>query len=65
MKNVLVVYYTQTGQAKQALDSVLKPFKENQTYQIDYLLIQPKKKFPYPWSYTEFFDAFPETVHGI
>lgn len=65
MKKVLVVYYTQTGQAKQALDSVLKPFEENTNYEIDYLLIKPKNKFPYPWSYTQFFDIFPETVHGV
>lgn len=65
MKKILVVYYTQTGQAKLALDATLKPFTENSNYQLDYLLIKPKKSFPYPWSYTEFFDAFPETVHGI
>ena len=65
MKKVLVVYFTQTGQAKQALDATLKPFEENKNYQLDYLLVKPKKTFPYPWSYTEFFDIFPETVHGI
>lgn len=65
MKKVLVVYYTQTGQAKQALDATLIPFEENENYQLDYLLVKPKKTFPYPWSYTEFFDIFPETVHGI
>ena len=65
MKRVLVVYFSQTGQAKQAVDAVLKPFEENINYQIDYLLIKPKKVFPYPWSYTEFFDIFPETVHGV
>jgi hypothetical protein len=65
MKKVLVVYYSQTGQAKQALDSVLKPFEENTNYAVDYLLIKPKHTFPYPWSYTQFFDVFPETVHGI
>lgn len=65
MKKILVVYYTQTGQAKLALDATLKPFTENSNYQIDYLLIKPKKAFPYPWKYTEFFDVFPETVHGI
>lgn len=64
-EKILVVYYTQTGQAKLALDATLKPFTENSNYQLDYLLIKPKKSFPYPWSYTEFFDAFPETVHGI
>jgi hypothetical protein len=65
MKKVLVVYYTQTGQAKQALDASLKSFTENNNYQVDHLLIKPKKTFPYPWSYTQFFDVFPETVHGI
>jgi hypothetical protein len=65
MKKVLVVYYTQTGQAKQALDATLKSFEENKNYQLDYLLVKPKNAFPYPWSYTQFFDAFPETVNGI
>jgi hypothetical protein len=65
MKKVLVIYFTQTGQAKQSLDAVLKPFEENTNYQLDHLLIKPKKPFPYPWSYTQFFDAFPETVNGI
>ncbi|MES2565437.1 MAG: dialkylresorcinol condensing enzyme DarA [Bacteroidota bacterium] len=65
MKKVLVVYYSQTGQAKSVLDAVLKPLKENKNYYLDYLLIQPKKSFPYPWSYTQFFDVFPETVQGV
>lgn len=65
MKKVLVIYFTQTGQAKQALDAVLNPFAENTDYQLDHLLIKPKKPFPYPWSYTQFFDVFPETVNGI
>ncbi|MDF2451251.1 MAG: dialkylresorcinol condensing enzyme DarA [Bacteroidota bacterium] len=65
MKKVLVIYYSQTGQAKSAMDSVLKPFEENKNYQLDYLLVKPKKSFPYPWSYTQFFDVFPETVQGI
>lgn len=65
MQKVLVIYYSQTGQAKQALDAVLKPFEENRNWQIDYVVIKPKKEFPYPWSYTQFFDVFPETVQGV
>jgi len=65
MKKILVVYFTQTGQAKKALDGVLKPFIDNSNYQLQYHLVKPKKTFPYPWKYTEFFDAFPETVNGI
>jgi hypothetical protein len=65
MKKILVIYFSQTGQAKQALDATLKPFTESSQYQIDYHLIKPKKTFPYPWSYMQFFDAFPETVRGV
>ncbi len=65
MRHLLVVYFSQTGQAKQALDNALKPFEENPDYKVHYHLVKPKKKFPYPWKYTEFFDAFPETVNGI
>lgn len=65
MRHLLVVYFSQTGQAKQALDATLDPFENNPEYQLHYHLVKPKKQFPYPWRYTEFFDAFPETVHGI
>lgn len=65
MKNILVVYFTQTGQARKALDATLSEFNNHANYQIDYLLIKPKNSFPYPWSYTEFFDVFPETVNGV
>jgi len=65
MKKILVIYFSQTGQAKQALDATLKPFTDSSQYQIDYHLIKPKNAFPYPWSYMQFFDAFPETVRGV
>lgn len=64
MKNVLVIYFSQTGQAKTVLDATLQPFSESNEYQLHYHLIQPQKAFPYPWSYTQFFDVFPETIHG-
>lgn len=65
MKHILVLYYSQTGQAKQALDATLKPFEEHRDYTLHYHLIKPTHSFPYPWKYTQFFDAFPETVNGI
>ena len=65
MKKILVIYYTQTGQAKKAVDSVLKPFENKPEYSIHYELIKPKSALPYPWKYSEFFDVFPENVHGI
>jgi len=65
MKKILVIYFTQTGQAKTAIDSVLKPFSGNSDYEIDYELISPKQQLSYPWGYQEFMDAFPENVFGI
>lgn len=65
MKHILIIYYSQTGQAKAALDATLMPFAINAEYVLHYQLIKPKNKFPYPWKYIEFFDAFPETVHGV
>ncbi len=63
MKRILVIYYTQTGQLKSALNSTLTPLEQAGVF-IEYLHIKPKKAYPYPWSYIEFFDIFPETVHG-
>ena len=65
MKKILVIYFTQTGQAKLAINAVLKPFLDNPDYKVDYELIKPKKQLPYPWKYSEFFDVFPENVHAI
>lgn len=65
MKKILVIYFSQTGQAKRAIDAVLKPFNNPDLFQIDYELIQPKVPFQYPWKYSVFMDAFPENVFGI
>jgi hypothetical protein len=65
LKKILVIYFTQTGQARQAIDAVLKPFQNNPAYTIHYELIKPKQTFPYPWKFVEFCDVFPENVHAV
>jgi hypothetical protein len=65
LKNILVIYFTQTGQAKQAIDAVLKPFENNPEYKIHYERIREKEPFPYPWKFSVFCDAFPENVQGV
>lgn len=65
MKKILVIYFTQTGQAKQAIDAVLKPLSGSSNYEIHYELIKPKKPLNFPWKFLEFMDAFPENVQGI
>jgi len=64
MKKVLVIYYTQTGQLHKAVKSTLAPLEKDDTVSISYLHIKPATPYPFPWSYMEFFDIFPETVQG-
>ncbi len=65
MKKVLVIYFTQSGQLNKAVRSTLKNFENNPEIEIYYENINPVNPFPFPWTYMQFFDAFPETVFGI
>ena len=62
MKRILVVYYTQSGQLKEIIDSVLSPLTE---VTIDFLPIDTAKPFPFPWTGEAFFGAFPESYLQI
>lgn len=64
MKKVLVVYYSQTGQLKEIADNCLLPLVESDQVQVDFLNVQTKEKFPFPWTSQEFFGVFPETVYN-
>ncbi|HXS35404.1 MAG TPA: hypothetical protein VN721_01790 [Flavipsychrobacter sp.] len=61
--NILVLYYSQTGQLRQILDSIIQDIKGEA--EIDYAAIEPLKPFPFPWNAYNFFDAMPETVARI
>ena len=63
-KKVLVIYYTQTGQIKRIIDSVFSGFQDS-GIEIDYAELKPQPAFPFPWSYDEFFQIFPESIKGI
>jgi len=60
---VLVLYYTQTGQLRQILDSVVSGITD--IVDIEYAAIQPETLFPFPWTALQFFDAMPETVEHL
>ena len=63
MKKVLVLYYSQSGQMKRMVDSVTAPLKESAEVKVDYRKIEPVNKYPYPWPFYPFFDAFPEAIY--
>ncbi len=64
MKNVLVIYFTQTGQIQKAAKATLKNLENDPEIKLHYHEVKPKVAFPYPWTYMEFFNAFPETVQS-
>lgn len=57
---ILVLYYTQTGQLRQILDSIFSGIRDK--VEIEYVTIEPVEPFPFPWTALSFFDAMPETV---
>jgi hypothetical protein len=59
-KKILVLYYTQTGQLRQILDSILSGIAGKAD--VYYAQIEPVAPFPFPWTALQFFDAMPETV---
>ena len=63
MKRVLVLYYSQSGQMQKMVNSVIAPLQTSDDIQVDYHKINPVKKYPYPWPFYPFFDAFPEAIY--
>jgi hypothetical protein len=65
MKNVLVIYYSQSGQLKSIAQNIAQPFLNSQDIKVTFHEIKLEKPFPFPWNKTSFFDAFPETFLQI
>jgi len=65
MKNVLVVYYSQSGQLLEIAKNVTKELRESEEVNLSFYEIKLKEDFPFPWSKNEFYDAFPETFLQI
>lgn len=64
MKEVLVVYYSQTGQLFDILQNVISTIEDQQVH-ITYHQIIPKKGYDFPWMKNKFFDVFPESFLQI
>lgn len=64
-KKILVVYYTQSGQLLDVVNSVISPLEKEGEYSIVYEELKPDPPFPFPWPSDDFFQAMPECVRGI
>lgn len=65
-KNILVTYYTQSGQLEDIVKNLTQPFRDNnEEIKVTYYRIQPKKDFPFPWPSDVFYNTFPESYLQI
>lgn len=65
MKNVIVIYYTQSGQLEKIAHNIAKPLLNDQEISVTFYNIEMEKPFPFPWPKADFFDAFPESFLQI
>ena len=62
MKKVLVIYQSQTGQLKRVVESFVSKLADEEI-QVHVRAIEPIEKLPYPSTFYQFADEFPEAVH--
>lgn len=65
MKNVLVIYYSQSGQLQSIAKKIAQPLLNSEEIKVVFHEIQLENPFPFPWDKTSFFDAFPESFLQI
>ncbi len=64
MKEVLIIYYSQTGQLTEILENIASTISD-ENVNVSYYEIKPKNEFPFPWNEKEFYNAFPESFLQI
>lgn len=63
MKRVLVIHYSQTGQLRDIVDAVIAPLRANAQIEVRTAQLKPVKPYPFPWSFWQFFNTFPECIY--
>ena len=63
MKRILAVYYSQTGQLGEIMDSILAPLRASSECSVTVARLMPKQPYGFPWSFWGFFDTLPECVY--
>lgn len=60
---ILVLYYSQSGQLGDILNSIVSDIRDKAD--IDYAQILPVQAYDFPWKASKFFDTMPETVQHL
>ena len=61
MNNVLVIYYSQSGQLLDISKNITQELENSKDVNLSFYEIKLKNKFPFPWHKKSFFNVFPET----
>lgn len=64
MKRVLVIYYSQSGQLRDIVDSVVQPLRMASEIDVSVAELKPVTPYPFPWSFWRFFNTFPECIYA-
>src|SRR5688572_6950722 len=62
-KKILVLYYTQTGQLEEIINSFLEPFS-GKDFQVEKLRVFPQQDYAFPWTGRSFFALMPDCASG-
>jgi len=62
MNKVLVVFYSQSGQLERAARALVAPLQAA-GHAVEFLSLQPQLPYPFPWTFWQFLDVFPESVY--
>ncbi|MRI00801.1 dialkylresorcinol condensing enzyme DarA [Kriegella sp. EG-1] len=63
-KEVLVIYYTQSGQLLDIIENITESLKNDNT-NITFYKIETNPEFEFPWKQRNFYDVFPESFLQI
>lgn len=63
MVRILVIYYTQTGQLRRVVESLVTPLQSQPDVEVIWHEVVARPAYPFPWTFLSFLDAFPESVY--
>lgn len=63
-KKILVIYYSQTGQLGEIIDTFIKPLTAAGML-IEKISIKPVNDYPFPWTGESFYGVMPDCVLGV
>jgi hypothetical protein len=65
VKRVLVPVYSQSGQLAEITRRIIESLQADRVVSVHVEVLRPLKPYPFPWSFFQFLDAFPESAHMV